>query len=188
VLTPRDERGFTLVELGVAMSIMLLVAGALLGALESGTNAERRASTRIDDEQSVRLALTQFTRDVRNATALIPGTNNPNQIDLSDGSAHISWSYDAASHVLVRNTYQGSTGHPGVSVGGLTNPADTVFKVLAQDGTNLFTLPGGAPADIVDCAAVIEASVTSAAHPPSAPFSESADAHVHNTGDQRGCP
>jgi prepilin-type N-terminal cleavage/methylation domain-containing protein len=74
VLRRVDERGFTLVELAVAMSIMLLVAGALLAALESGTNAEHHASNRVDSEQSASLVLTQFARDVRNATSVIRAT------------------------------------------------------------------------------------------------------------------
>jgi prepilin-type N-terminal cleavage/methylation domain-containing protein len=76
VLRRADEEGFTLVELAVAMSILLLVAGALLAALDSGTSAEHHASNRIDSEQSANLVLAQFARDVRNASGVMRAARN----------------------------------------------------------------------------------------------------------------
>ena len=109
MLRREDQRGFTLVELSVAMTLMLLVSGALLAALESGTTAERHASTRIDDEQSVRVVLAQFTHDVRNASSLpwiAPGTSD-HQVDLEVAGQHIRWWYDAAGHILHRQIDSG---------------------------------------------------------------------------------
>ncbi len=192
MLTRGDERGFTLVELGVSMSILLLVAGALLFALESGTNAEHRASTRIDEEQSVRLVLAQFTRDMRNATSLQPNpprySTKPDQIDVLQGSVHVRWWYNAAAHTLIRRTYDAGGGGHDAPLNGLTNASGTVLTVSAQDGTDLFTVPDGTLADVVRCGATAAVSVTSSAQPPSKPFTETAEAPLTTSADQRGCP
>lgn len=188
VLRTDDERGFTLVELAVAMSIMLLVAGALLAALESGTTAERRASTRIDDEQTVTLTLAQLTHDVRNASALGQATN-PDQVDLlfADGS-EVRWWYDGNGHTLWRQVPDRS--HPGGWVRqpltGLTNGPGTVFRYLAADGTPLD--PSVNVDDVIACTATVDVSVTDGAHPPSQPFTQTADAPVLAPVDRRGCP
>jgi prepilin-type N-terminal cleavage/methylation domain-containing protein len=182
-----EERGFTLIELAVAMSILLLVAGALLAALESGTNAEHNASNRIDVEQSVAAALAQFQRDVRNATVVNQATNK-NQIDVNDGTSHIRWWYNAAGHQLVRKIYLTSGTYNGVTVNGVTNPAGTTFTLLSPGGTNLLTLPDASHNDVLACVAAIGVSITTTAPPPSRAFTASAQAPLTVTADQRGCP
>jgi prepilin-type N-terminal cleavage/methylation domain-containing protein len=194
VLRTDDQKGFTLVELAVAMSIMLLVAGALLAALESGTNAEHTASTRIDDEQTVSLTLAQLSHDVRNASAL-GDQSNPNQVDLIYANGgRIHWWFDAVGHKLWRNLEvpcptgagPGAVCWSGESLTGLTNGPGTVFQFLAADGTQLD--PSVNPDDVVSCTTTVEVSVTDAAHPPSQPFTQTADAAVLASVDRRGCP
>jgi prepilin-type N-terminal cleavage/methylation domain-containing protein len=189
-LTRADERGFTLVELAVAMSIMLLVAGALLAALESGTNAERHASNRIDSEQSASLVLAQFARDVRNATTITPLQTKSNNIDLIEGDGiRIHWWYNVAGHVLVRKYYyQASKSNNANEITGVTNASGTVFTVFSADGTDLLSLPDASVGDIARCGATVEASVTAKAPAPSAPFTVGTSAPLHVVGDQRGCP
>ena len=186
MLIRRGERGFTLVELSVAMSLMLLVSGAVLAALDSGTNAEHRASTRIDDEQSVRLVLAQFTRDVRNASTLTVNPLDPlNEVDLGYANGDtVVWSYQTSAHVLQRE----SNGNAGISLGALTNSTGTVFQLLAPDGSDLFTDQSAGTDDYSVCTATVVASVTSTAHPPTT-FTETAHAPFSPPGiDRRGCP
>jgi prepilin-type N-terminal cleavage/methylation domain-containing protein len=189
VLNRGDQRGFTLVELAVAMSLMLLVSGALLAALESGTTAERHASTRIDEEQSVRLVLAQFTRDVRNATSLaFPSAPAPwpaDEVDLTDGGVPVVWAYTPTTGVLQREI----GGNPSVSLRGLTNTSGTVFESAGLDGGDLFTDASATRTDAATCAATLTAAVTSRAQPPSAPFTETASAPLQAlVTDRRGCP
>jgi prepilin-type N-terminal cleavage/methylation domain-containing protein len=192
VLTRREEQGFTLVELTVAMGIMLLVAGALLAALESGTNAERHSSRRIDDEQSVRVVLAQLTRDVRNSNGLLSGTAL-DEVDLGYlNGDEVLWTFDPNGHVLQRSVpdpHNPGSYLPGISVRGLTNADGTVFRILAPDGSDLLSDASASSNDVTACATTVAVSVTASAHPPSAPFTETAHAPVDAPGvDRRGCP
>jgi prepilin-type N-terminal cleavage/methylation domain-containing protein len=194
MLRSADQRGFTLVELAVAMSLLLLVSGALLAALESGTAAERHASTRIDDEQSVQLVLAQFSRDARNATAMAfpnpappspPPPWPPDEVDLTEPSGAVAWVYEPATGVLQREL----DGVAGISIGGLTNLPGTVFEFSSLDSGNLLVDSSATQSDVATCAMTVVASVTSQAHPPSRPFTETVSAPLRALEtDRRGCP
>jgi prepilin-type N-terminal cleavage/methylation domain-containing protein len=68
----RSERGFSLIELMVAMTVTLIVSGAIYGLLASGGNAFRREPEVADRQQNIRLAMDLITRDVFNAGAAMP--------------------------------------------------------------------------------------------------------------------
>jgi type II secretory pathway pseudopilin PulG len=212
MLKRHGEGGYTLLELAVTMSIMLVVIGGLLGALESGTSAERNASTRIDDEQAVAVVLAQFTRDVRNASAIetVPTASLSTTVELVEpsgsGSQYVRWAIEPAGSNFALTRYlatsPGDPGSPGVTVGGLTGAS--VFDRQSVNGTELVNPPPAfllTETDAARCAGTIEASIVSNAHPPSAPFTENVAAQVHATTsvvaasfepvgqlDVRGCP
>jgi len=73
----RGEDGFTLIELVVAMSILMIVVTALTGALVSATNSEADLNNRFQTQQQARLALAKLTREIHCAS----------QIQQSNGSA-----------------------------------------------------------------------------------------------------
>ena len=58
----RSEAGFTLIELVVAMSILIVVITALTGGLISATNSQANASNRFQAQEQGRLALSKLTR------------------------------------------------------------------------------------------------------------------------------
>ena len=62
------EDGVTLVEVLVTMSILLLVAGILLGFLEQTTRLVARTSNDVQAENDARLALRAITQDIRAAS------------------------------------------------------------------------------------------------------------------------
>jgi prepilin-type N-terminal cleavage/methylation domain-containing protein len=68
----RHERGFSLVELMVAMTVTLIVSGAIYGLLTSGGNAFRREPEVADRQQNIRTAMDLISRDVFNAGAALP--------------------------------------------------------------------------------------------------------------------
>jgi prepilin-type N-terminal cleavage/methylation domain-containing protein len=151
---PGDERGYTLIELLVTMSILMVVVGALFGALISGMHAESRASTRIDDEQAVGTVLAQFTHDVRSADGLGSGTQLPDEVDLDEvGGGTVRWVFDPDAGLLTR--YLGST--TGVHVDGLGS--GTAFALQDGAGNALGATAGDTAADVLDCAATVSVSV-----------------------------
>ena len=68
----RQQRGFSLVELMVAMTVTLIVSGAIYGLLTSGSSAFRREPEVADRQQNIRVAMDVISRDVFNAGAALP--------------------------------------------------------------------------------------------------------------------
>lgn len=66
----RDEGGFTLIELMVAMSVLVIASMALLNFLEGTTNVTARVEKNVASEESLQVALRTVTSDLRSATAL----------------------------------------------------------------------------------------------------------------------
>jgi prepilin-type N-terminal cleavage/methylation domain-containing protein len=67
-----SEGGFSLIELIVAMTVTLIVSGAIYGLLTSGSNAFRREPEVADRQQNIRVAMDLVSRDVFNAGAALP--------------------------------------------------------------------------------------------------------------------
>jgi prepilin-type N-terminal cleavage/methylation domain-containing protein len=175
MLNRRGEGGYTLIELLVAMSIMLVVLGAILAGLESGTAAESRTSNRIDEEQGVDLVLAQFARDVRSATGLESSTNLPDEVDLAGGTGGVvRWVYDPSAATITR--YVGAAA--GVSLQSVV--AGTSFEVDAADGTDLSSGAWTA-ADVLHCAAVVRATVVTSEPYPERSFTETGAGQLHPT-------
>ncbi len=63
----RDERGFALIELLVAMTILLTVVTALASLFTSGSQAEASLNLRFRAQAQARLALDTFRQEVHNA-------------------------------------------------------------------------------------------------------------------------
>ena len=68
----RKEDGFSLVELLVALTVTLIVSGAIYGLLTSGSAAFRREPELADRQQNIRVAMDVLARDVFNAGAALP--------------------------------------------------------------------------------------------------------------------
>jgi prepilin-type N-terminal cleavage/methylation domain-containing protein len=67
-----EQRGFSLVELLVAMTVTLIVSAAIYGLLSSGSSAFRREPEIADRQQNIRVAMDAISRDVFNAAAALP--------------------------------------------------------------------------------------------------------------------
>ena len=66
------EKGFSLIELMIAMTVTLIVSGAIYGLLTAGSNAFRREPEIADRQQNIRLAMDLIARDVYTAGAALP--------------------------------------------------------------------------------------------------------------------
>jgi prepilin-type N-terminal cleavage/methylation domain-containing protein len=58
------QGGFSLIELMVAMTVTLIVSGAIFGLLTAGQNAFRREPELADRQQNIRVAMDLITRDI----------------------------------------------------------------------------------------------------------------------------
>jgi prepilin-type N-terminal cleavage/methylation domain-containing protein len=65
------EGGFTLIELVVAMTILLVVVTSLTGALISATNTENDVNNRFQTQTQARLALAKLTREIHCANQIL---------------------------------------------------------------------------------------------------------------------
>lgn len=82
----KHEAGFSLVELMVAMTVTLIVTGAIYGLLSGGQSAFRREPEISDRQQNIRLAMDLITRDVASAGANMPGYVQTFTVGLDGGS------------------------------------------------------------------------------------------------------
>ena len=71
-MTRERQGGFSLIELLVAMTITLIVSGAIYGLLASGQNAFRREPELTERQQNIRLAMDLIMRDTANAGVSLP--------------------------------------------------------------------------------------------------------------------
>jgi hypothetical protein len=70
-----EEHAFTLVEAVISSALLLLIIGAALSMLDSGTKSERVSQARNDAQVSLRGAMTQMTRELRQAISVAPSSN-----------------------------------------------------------------------------------------------------------------
>jgi prepilin-type N-terminal cleavage/methylation domain-containing protein len=63
------QGGFSLIELLVAMTITLIVSGAIYGLMVSGQGAFRREPAVVERQQNIRIAMDLIVRDIQNAGA-----------------------------------------------------------------------------------------------------------------------
>jgi prepilin-type N-terminal cleavage/methylation domain-containing protein len=61
------ERGFSLVELMVAMVVTMIIAGAIYGMMAVGQNAMRREPELVDRQDNIRMAMNLIERDLAGA-------------------------------------------------------------------------------------------------------------------------
>src|SRR4051794_31592095 len=114
-----DERGVTLIELTVVLVVMSLVLISLYSALDSLTRNTQRQQTLVQDQESVRFALLDMSRDIRSSNPLGTLTDvnlYANQLEATVlpavGSTALYVRWQLSGTTLVRSLLNG----PGGSV------------------------------------------------------------------------
>jgi prepilin-type N-terminal cleavage/methylation domain-containing protein len=191
-----DQAGFTLIELVVVTTLLLVVLGSILGMLESLTSAQATTSTRIDDAQSARLTLAQFSHDVRSAASVVAPpvpSDYATTVDVilnDSGHTEVQWVYDPVAQTLTRNVV--TSGQPSATsvLDGVANGTGPppVFAWLAADGTNLITAAWATTADVAHCAVVVQATVVYGIHRHLAPQTQQVQTALANPVHAPGCP
>jgi prepilin-type N-terminal cleavage/methylation domain-containing protein len=144
----RDEAGFTLTELLVAMTVGLLVLFALIGLLDTSTRLSASTVDRIETSARARLAMDLLTRQVRSQLCL--GTDLPALTVATPTSMTFYGSiapeasplivqrrtltYDPATKRLLQTVWTGAGTRPNVTFD--TAPQSSVIaEGIIPDGT-----------------------------------------------------
>lgn len=89
-LTAQDERGFTLVEVLVAIVIAAIVGGLTVGVVARSAEQERSTTSHVTTLNEGKTALERLTRDVRAADPVLEAEPNEIVVVVRDGSS-IRW-------------------------------------------------------------------------------------------------
>jgi type II secretory pathway pseudopilin PulG len=145
----RDDAGFTLTELLVAMTVGIGVLFALIGLLDTSTRLSASTVDRIETSARARLAMDLLTRQVRSQLCL--GTDLPALTAATPTSMTFYGSiapeasplivqrrtltYDAATKRLLQTVWTGAGTRPNVTFD--TAPQSTVIaEGIVPDGTD----------------------------------------------------
>jgi type II secretory pathway pseudopilin PulG len=144
----RDEAGFTLAELLVAMTVGILVLFALIGLLDTSTRLSASTVDRVETSARARLAMDLLTRQVRSQLCL--GTDLPALTAATPTSMTFYGSiapeasplivqrrtltYDPATKRLLQTVWTGAGARPNVTFD--TAPQSSVIaEGIIPDGT-----------------------------------------------------
>jgi len=121
-----EERGFTLVEVVVAVLLFVVVVGAALALYQQGILSWRREEARVDVQENLRIGLDRMSRELRGALSFEKAgddfvefkiRNDKGGVDFI--SYYVAYSNTARCYQLLRRA--GSTANPVASyVTGLT--------------------------------------------------------------------
>lgn len=79
------ERGFTLVEVVVALLIFSLVVGAALAVYQQAMLSWHREEARVDVQENLRIGLDRMSRELRTAVELYEANNDSIRFKSADG-------------------------------------------------------------------------------------------------------
>jgi prepilin-type N-terminal cleavage/methylation domain-containing protein len=197
-----DERGFTLIEVTIALSIMLVVLAMFFGTLDSLTKSEDRSQRLVSNEQNVRFEFDQMAREVRAANPLVPLPNASsaaayeNEIEIVLGPTGgtqqvVRWYYDSTGERLVRQVMSDVSATATVLSQSFflshvrnIETATPVFTYYGQHDQDLVAqaLASGSTQfdDPASCAIRIHMVLTSDSNPGPVPFTETQDVELRN--------
>jgi prepilin-type N-terminal cleavage/methylation domain-containing protein len=185
----QDERGFTLVELMITLTVMSVMIAALLGVLDVTTRNEGRQESLINNQEVVREAMLQMDRDLRGANPLEPLSSPslyPSEVEAAviepSGTQFIRWQLTGTT--VTRSVIDAPGGTATSTQTELTNVTNgttgtSLFRYFNSANSEL-TPSGNTAGDFSNCTVRILITVSAAANPGPLPFSESSDIEVRN--------
>jgi prepilin-type N-terminal cleavage/methylation domain-containing protein len=196
-----DERGFTITEVMVATSILLIVLVIVFGMLVSLTRNESRSQALVSNEQNVRFELDQLAREIRAANPLVPLLNATDastyddQIEMVLGPTGgtqtvVRWTYDTNAEEMVRQVMSGTSSTATVLSQAFylarvrnVETATPVFVYYGQQNEDLVAqslADGGNVHDAANCAIRVHIQISSDSNPGPLPFTQTQDVEVRN--------
>jgi type II secretory pathway pseudopilin PulG len=196
----RGQGGFTLVEVSVVLTTMLVIVASFLGALNSLTNTGLRIQALVNNQETVRFGLDRLQRDLRAANPVdAPSTTseygNAIRIELGPNPGtrvYIRWFYDrtptsSTYESLLRQVMSGNVANATVisQVAVITRVRNVetntaLFTYYDSGGNDLVAGNPTTPANVANCAIRVHVQVDSDAQPGPQPFSENIDVELRN--------
>lgn len=203
------DAGFTLIEVLIASTVLLIVLALCGAALISLTKAGNTGEALVQNEQTVTTVLTQLDRELRSADPLLqlssaatpaacssPPTTTTTvpaayysagvEFQLRDpttgADTTIAWVFDPSCQTLVREVLGsgGAITSSAVELTGVLNPpSEPVFTYLDGAGTNLVA-QGSPPATVATCTTNVQVTVMGQSDPGPQPFQEQTDVQLRN--------
>ncbi len=177
------EDGFTLVELMVAATAMLILMAAFAGFMLMMMSTASSTVKQDNSTSSVRVTMLQLQHDIQAANPLmtlssVSEYNNTLKLEMDTQSGSVetvTWSYDSASGVLYRTV--GSSSNPGTpfpELTGLINNSSTnpVFSYYDNQGNNLVAAGTSSTTQVAVCTARVAISLEVSGGPKTFPYSE----------------
>jgi len=179
-----SDRGVTLVEMMVTVSLLSVAMTGLFSVFTSLTRADQRNSQAVETRREVLQALGEVARDVRGARRIVtPPTSSSASRSLQlevtgqDGSPAFV-SFDMVDTTLIRSSLKGANGDSVADrtiSDSIDAEADVGFRYFASDGREL--VAGVEKADtIAACSTRIRVTVAVEVRPDAASRSISVDA------------
>jgi type II secretory pathway component PulJ len=135
-----DDRGYTLVELLMAASLMIVVLSASLLTFELFLTNQSAATSRFDAQDRARTALDRLARDLRNVTGANAAAN---EIDQAGAYDLVFWTTNPAGPPVGQNTT--NIQRVRYCVDSTTNPASETLWYQVQTWTTAPTPPTNLP-------------------------------------------
>lgn len=196
----RGQGGFTLVEVSVVLTTMIVVVASFLGALDSLTNTGRRIQALVSNQETVRFGLDRLQRDLRAANPVDAASatseySNAIRIELGPNPGtrvYIRWLYDmtptsSTYESLLRQVMSGSDANATVTgqVAVITRVRNLetntpLFTFYDSGGHDLVAGNPATPANVANSAIRVHVQVDSDAQPGPQPFSENIDVELRN--------
>ena len=186
-----DERGVTVIELTVVLVVMSLVMVGFYGILNSLLSNTGRQQALVQNQESVRFAMLDMTRDIRAANplnTLSSPSAYPTQIDLTElpvtGSTPFYVRWQLVGTALTRSLLNGPGGTPVSSKTELTNVQNvnthtSLFRFYNSNNVELLPTTNAA-GDFSNCTVRVHISVSAAVGTGPAPFTVDSDAEIRN--------
>lgn len=129
-----QERGASLVELLVSISITLLVFGVLSTALVQFLLTTRWGNSQLQATNDVQVASLWLGRDALEAASFTPGASPVyGTLSWADGSQQFRYSYSGANQALIREHFVNGALQSTTTISrNISNPADVAFSISGK--------------------------------------------------------
>ena len=107
--TSAPDAGFTLIEVLITVTLLVVVVGSMMGVFESVQRSEAFVQNRSEALDEMRLAIDQMSKDIRQATS-VSANSTPSYIDIQTYVLGVSKEvvYQATGSTLTRKVGTGT--------------------------------------------------------------------------------